>query len=83
MDRTAEEFVHRVPDGRWFVGRYGEYECLGLFDDARAAAEALWRSAGPDGPDDEAILMLHRLSWLGLDRSAIRRSAESSRQRKE
>lgn len=22
MDRTAEEFVHQVPDGRWFVGDF-------------------------------------------------------------
>ncbi len=22
MDRTAEEFVHQLPDGRWFVGDF-------------------------------------------------------------
>jgi hypothetical protein len=22
VDRTAEEFVHQVPDGRWFVGDF-------------------------------------------------------------
>ncbi len=22
MDRTAEEFVHRLPNGRWFVGDF-------------------------------------------------------------
>jgi hypothetical protein len=22
MERTAEEFVHRLPDGRWFVGDF-------------------------------------------------------------
>jgi hypothetical protein len=22
MDRTAEEFVHRLPNGRWFVGAF-------------------------------------------------------------
>lgn len=41
MDRTAEEFVHQLPDGRWFVGdllgRGENGEVVFLVEVARAA----------------------------------------------
>jgi hypothetical protein len=29
MDRTAEEFVHRLPNGRWFVGDFVRSDARG------------------------------------------------------
>jgi hypothetical protein len=36
MDRTAEEFVHQLPNGRWFVGDFVcDGRTLGLFTSYR------------------------------------------------
>jgi hypothetical protein len=73
MDRTAEEFVHRVPDGRWFVGDFVRTEAEGH--------EVFLVEPHGSGRGVELRLSVIARGWEGVPLYAQKRSAKRAAQR--
>jgi len=73
MERTAEEFVHKLPDGRWFVGDFVKTDSEGH--------EVFLVEPYRSGRGVELTVDVIMTGWPGVLAFAHKRSAKRAAQR--